>query len=903
MFRTGAQFMLLVLLAGLALMNQSRTEPLATWDNDFADFLAMNCPRHAAAPPVTLVGINDSYLTSHPWPWNPLDFSVFFQSVLPLKPGVVGVDQVLDWERAIVLPEDQARKLPQYEKILRDNILRAPKMLLGSTLGIPDDPQVIPPLQEVPLLRNVHGSLSEIPEYTAIELQPAEAYRLSSTVGFTNLPRTHPRFNSVPLVLRYRGQITPTFPLQAVLLWAKLTPDDVTVQVGSYIDIGKKFRIPIDATGQMRVDFGAPFSHIDFDELALASVQKEAASKPIVPIDQIAGGVVLLSRTDLAARELPLAARRNGSPGELFAAAIATIEAQSFIQPAPSWAQYTVIAVFMLLSYRVPRWKKWKTIFAGVVALVVYMLVALAVFGRWLIWLPGVVPVGVVAVCVLFRLVTPDSFGRPKRPVILCRQVRPLGEIVCQCRAPPASSRQVMGGITFTNLTRQVEIGANCYSLELAGQRIVLDSGLHPRFDGLAALPDFRLLPDGAADAIVLSHAHQDHVGSLPVLMRRQPQAPVFMTEPTHLLSDVMLHNAVNVMMKKREEGITEYPLFTHREVDVATKRWHPVPLHTRFDLTGERLSAGEDAEVSLEFFDAGHILGSVGTLIEAQGRSIFYTGDVQFDDQTIMQGARFPEEPLDVLIIETTRGDRATPEGFTRRGEQLRFAAAIKAAFDRGAGVLIPLFALGKTQEILAMFYEFRRNNLLGQGPIYIGGLGTKLAEIYDRLAEQTPRRHPHLQVLDAVAPFTMAGRAAEATPIKGGRIYALSSGMMTEKTLSNAFARHVLSDPQHALFFVGYADPESPAGRLRTAAHGDIVQLSPDLPPQPLNCQVEQFNFSAHSTRESLRTYVNKVRPKKVVLVHGDASAVGWFQVNLTADLPGSEILVPTPGVPLEL
>ncbi|WP_348547434.1 MBL fold metallo-hydrolase [Chthoniobacter sp.] len=452
-------------------------------------------------------------------------------------------------------------------------------------------------------------------------------------------------------------------------------------------------------------------------------------------------------------------------------------------------------------------------------------------------------------------------------------------------------------------MTRQIEIGANCYCLDLAGKRIVLDSGLHPRFDGAAALPDFSRLPDGTADAIVLSHAHQDHVGSMPVLMRRQPQAPVFMTEATRLLSDVMLHNSVNVMMKKRDEGIADYPLFTHREVDVAFKRWRPIPLRTRFDVTGERLIPGEDAEVSLEFFDAGHILGSVGTLIRAQGRQIFYTGDVQFDDQTIMQGAQFPEEELDVLIIETTRGDRASPQGFTREGEELRFAQAIKTAFDRGAGVLIPLFALGKTQEILAMFYEFRRNGLLGLGPIYIGGLGTKLSEIYDKLAQLVPRQHPELQLLHDVAPFTMAGRAAEATPLKGGRLYALSSGMMTEKTLSNVYARQVISNPEHALFFVGYADPASPAGRLRMAAPGDIVQLSPEVPPQALNCEVEQFNFSAHSTRETLRAYVNKVRPKKIILVHGDAGAIEWFRSTLAGDLPNSEILLPTPGVPLEL
>src|SRR3954471_20727503 len=214
-----------------------------------------------------------------------------------------------------------------------------------------------------------------------------------------------------------------------------------------------------------------------------------------------------------------------------------------------------------------------------------------------------------------------------------------------------------MGGITFTNLTRRVEIGANCYCLELAGKRIVLDSGLHPRFDGEAALPNLALVPDGAVDAIVLSHAHQDHVGSLPMLMRRQPQAPVFMTEATRQLSDVILHNSVNVMTKKRDEGVGGYPLFSHREVDLAVKRWRPAPLHTRFDVTGERLRADEEAEVSFEFFDAGHILGSVGTLIRAEGRTIFYTGDIQFDNQSVMQGARFPEHELDVLIIETTRG------------------------------------------------------------------------------------------------------------------------------------------------------------------------------------------------------------------------------------------------------
>lgn len=461
-----------------------------------------------------------------------------------------------------------------------------------------------------------------------------------------------------------------------------------------------------------------------------------------------------------------------------------------------------------------------------------------------------------------------------------------------------------MAPITFTNLTRAVEIGANCYVLELGGKRVVLDSGMHPKLEGELALPNHTLVVDGSVDAIILSHAHQDHIGSLPVLQRRQPQAPVFMTEATRQLGDVMLHNSVNVMLKKREEGVPSYPLFGHREVDAVTRRWRAVPLRTRFDLEGDRLGAQEEAPISVEFFDAGHILGSVGTLIRAQGRTIFYTGDVQFDDQTVMQAAQFPEGPIDVLIMETTRGDRAAPEGFTRAAEAERLAATIRKTFARGGGVLIPTFALGKTQEMLAMLDGFRRRGLLREDcPIYIGGLGAKLTEVHDRLANQTPRRAPGIALMEEVAPFVMSGENAAANPMKPRRVYALSSGMMTENTLSNSFARQVLSVPEHALVFIGYADPESRAGKIRSAAPGDLVQLAPEFPPQPLLCDVEKFNFSGHASRETLRAYANRLKPKRIVLVHGDIAAVEWFRAMLAADLPNTEVLTPTPGVTLEL
>jgi Cft2 family RNA processing exonuclease len=459
--------------------------------------------------------------------------------------------------------------------------------------------------------------------------------------------------------------------------------------------------------------------------------------------------------------------------------------------------------------------------------------------------------------------------------------------------------------LKFINLTRRTEIGANSYYLEAAGQRLVLDCGMHPKEEGEDALPNFRAFGGRALDAIVISHSHLDHIGTLPVLMRRQPNARIFMTEATAEIGSALLHNSVSVMTRQREElGVAIYPLFTHKETDRATDRWRSCPMRQPFTLGGERAKPGEDvAGITAEFVDAGHVLGAAGVMLRAEGRTIFYTGDVNFDDQTITQGAAFPESGVDVLIIETTRGDSPLPEGFTRAAEELRLADAINRAFMRGGCVLMPVFALGKTQEALGMIYKFRREKQVGEFPVYIGGLSTKMTEIYDRRALTTRRLLPRLQLLEEVAPFVLNGKTIQESPARGGRVYVLSSGMMTPKTLSNIFARRVIENPQHSIFFVGYADPKSPAGILKTAQPGDLVSLDPDEPAQPLRCQVEQFQFSAHASRESIVRYVKQLAPKKIVLVHGDLPAVEWTRARLAAELPGSEVIVPTPGVEMDL
>src|SRR3954466_3244249 len=456
----------------------------------------------------------------------------------------------------------------------------------------------------------------------------------------------------------------------------------------------------------------------------------------------------------------------------------------------------------------------------------------------------------------------------------------------------------------FINLTRRVEIGANSYFVEIDGHQLVLDSGMHPKFEGEEALPNLKLIQERQVEAIVISHAHQDHIGTLPVLMRRQPQARVFMPEATAAIGDALLHNSVNVMTRQREElGVMLYPLFTHRETERATDQWQSCPMRQPVTISGERARPNESDVLTFEFYDAGHVLGSSGVLLRGRTQKIFYTGDVNFEDQTIMQPAAFPEEDVDILIMECTRGDHATPPDWTRESEEQRLAAAILDAFNKGGCVLIPVFALGKTQELLAMLHNFRHSGIMGDFPIYIGGLSAKMTEIYDERSGMSRRHLPRLQLLPELDPFVLNGQTIRDAPARPGRIYALSSGMMTPKTLSNIFARRVVEDPKHSIFFVGYADPLSPAGILRGSKPGDLVSLVPGQPPQELRGQIETFQFSAHASLESIVAYVKKLAPKKVVLVHGDPPAVDWVRAKLLSELPGTEVMVPTPGQEIEV
>jgi Cft2 family RNA processing exonuclease len=454
------------------------------------------------------------------------------------------------------------------------------------------------------------------------------------------------------------------------------------------------------------------------------------------------------------------------------------------------------------------------------------------------------------------------------------------------------------------NLNPDTDIGASAWFVEMDGHRLLLDAGTHPKREGRESLPLYKHIAKEDVDAIAITHCHHDHVGSLPIAARHFPRAHVMLTELSYLLVERVLHNSVNVMKRQREEmGIKEYPLYSHDEVDDIAAYFQGYKFNREVEWAAHHKARAGLSSPTLEFYDAGHALGSAGIMVRGKRETLFYTGDVSFRDQTILKGARFEDVQAEVLIMETTRGNRSTPPGFTREAEVERLTDALRHVLARKGCVLIPTFALGRTQEILALLALLMRSGRLKNQPIYIGGLGRVFTEIYDIEAHRAHRQHQSLRLTEALNLVVLEKGQAENMKLTGGRLFVLTAGMMSEHTAAHDLALRMIGDERQAIFFVGYADPDTPGGRLKAAKHGQTFIFSGSGGEVTKRCEVQDFDLTAHANRDELLDFVGEVNPRVVLLGHGSADSREWFEEQIRARHPKIKVVQPAPGKTVEV
>lgn len=446
----------------------------------------------------------------------------------------------------------------------------------------------------------------------------------------------------------------------------------------------------------------------------------------------------------------------------------------------------------------------------------------------------------------------------------------------------------IENNIALTILGGGQEIGANCYLLEWKGRRIVLDCGLDITKEGFEALPDFEALDKLGIDAAIVSHSHIDHVGSLPILIDTYlPKGrSVHVTVPSRRLIPLML--ADSAKMQERvylppEDHFYEWCLDRESVASIFSRK-------NAFAAHGYGEKFRLVPEIYASFFPSGHILGAAGVVISDGDSTFVYTGDICKHDQTIHPGCILPRvSSVDFLLIESTRGSVESDPNKDRGGQLRLLAAEITDTLHRGGHVLMPSFALGKTQELIITLANMKRDGSIpANAPVlYHHGLTTAVNMAYDSFSEYLAGFDS--QVLRSacrkVTAFTDGDEflsSWELTDVPS--IFVFTSGMVSRGSPSARLAEELIQSEKNGIFFTSYIAPEEFGYELATVATGDYVR--PDLKSSrrvKVVCPHRRsFSLSSHSMRDDLLQIADHFNPRVAVWVHGEPSSTQWLSAS---------------------
>ncbi len=403
--------------------------------------------------------------------------------------------------------------------------------------------------------------------------------------------------------------------------------------------------------------------------------------------------------------------------------------------------------------------------------------------------------------------------------------------------------------LSFRALGGAGEVGGSSHLLDLGGTSVLVDAGIKP--DGRGALaPDFRAIQ--GLDAAVITHAHLDHCGALPLLVRDKPNMPVYCTPPSARL----IANALNdhaAMGGGIPGGAT---------LQEVRKRLVPVPFGKPVEVNGTRITLTE----------SGHILGAASVLFETGSATVFHTGDICLEDHFSIPPARLPEvRDIDLLIMEATLADQR-PQPFS---ESVRTMIRVinETTLEREGIVLIPTYALGQAQEIILGLKHYGKEYGLDKNVfIYVdGSVVTTSERLY---AEQLGYMKPYLQHTDPKELFFGDNIRAVANDDKAReRILSnpcavIASPVTMQGGASAFYRRRLQDDPKNAVILPSNAQASYGASRA---------------PGEEEGWRVEKVQFAAHCTQEELLNITEKLAPRQIILIHGSRRRISDLAYKL--------------------
>ncbi|KAJ3065490.1 Cleavage and polyadenylation specificity factor subunit 3 [Podochytrium sp. JEL0797] len=445
-----------------------------------------------------------------------------------------------------------------------------------------------------------------------------------------------------------------------------------------------------------------------------------------------------------------------------------------------------------------------------------------------------------------------------------------------QTASDTAAAQDAADILRITPLGAGQEVGRSCLLLEYKNKTVMLDCGLHPAYSGLAALPFFDNIDPSTIDVLLLTHFHIDHAAALPYFMEKTTfKGRVFMTHPTKAIFKWLLADYVKVSNLAVDDM-----LYDEKDLLRAYDKIETIDFHQQVDVEGIKFTP----------YNAGHVLGAAMFLIEIAGVRVLYTGDYsREEDRHLMAAERPPNVIPEVLIAESTYG---VQHHRSRIERETIFTQTIHQIVARGGRCLVPVFALGRAQELLLILDEYwQAHPELHNVPIYYASaLAKKCMTVFQtfsnmmnaRIRQQTksgqnPFQFKHISNLKSMNYFDDVGPC----------VMMASPGM-----LQNGQSRELLElwcpDKRNGVIIPGYV-VEGTLGKQILSQPEEIMSLNGTR--LPLRLTVEYVSFSAHVDYPQNSQFIEEVGAQNLILVHGEQNQMGRLKSALASKYQESE------------
>lgn len=434
--------------------------------------------------------------------------------------------------------------------------------------------------------------------------------------------------------------------------------------------------------------------------------------------------------------------------------------------------------------------------------------------------------------------------------------------------------------VRITPLGSGMEVGRSCHILEYKGKTVMLDCGLHPGKTGLSCLPFLDNVDLSTVDLLLVSHFHVDHAAAVPYLLEKTSfKGRCFMTHPTKSIYKLILLDYVKVSALSAEETFYDEKDLLNSMEKIECLNFHQVVHHRG---------------IKFWCYNAGHVLGAAMFMIEIAGVKILYTGDYSRREDRHLMSAEIPEVKPDILMVESTYGVQSLEPVQDR---EKRFTSTIHSIIKRGGRVLIPVFSLGRAQELLLILEEYwEANPSLQDFPIYYASaLARQCMMVYQTYIHMMNKHI--IQRFEISNPFIFKHisnlRGMDRFDDIGPSVVLASPGML-QNGLSRELFELWCSDSKNGCIIAGYS-VEGTLARQIMSDPTHIKSLSGQLLPR--NIEVKYISFSAHADYAETSSFIDILKPPHVILVHGEASLMLKLKQALQRNYPDGSIAISTP------